>query len=91
AGRGLLLQNANAAMLVSKTEYWLGSSEQVVPQVDLDSIQGALAELPSRCLTAACQIDDLCYVIYTSGTTGMPKGLMVENTSVVNYCQAISS
>ncbi|GEK09168.1 non-ribosomal peptide synthetase [Pseudoalteromonas peptidolytica] len=89
--RRLLLQNANAAMLITKTEYWQGSSDLVVPQVDLDSIQGALAEQSSHCFTAPCQIDDLCYVIYTSGTTGMPKGVMVEHASVVNYVQTLAT
>ncbi|HEX3028864.1 MAG TPA: amino acid adenylation domain-containing protein, partial [Clostridia bacterium] len=30
--------------------------------------------------------DDLLYVIYTSGTTGKPKGVMIENKGVTNYC-----
>ncbi len=29
---------------------------------------------------------DLIYCIYTSGTTGKPKGVMLQNSSVVNYC-----
>ena len=30
--------------------------------------------------------EDLLYCIYTSGTTGKPKGVMLQNSSVVNYC-----
>lgn len=29
--------------------------------------------------------DDLSYIIYTSGTTGEPKGVMIEDSSLVNY------
>ena len=31
---------------------------------------------------------DLAYSLFTSGTTGRPKGVMIENRSVVNYSEA---
>ncbi len=34
------------------------------------------------------QPDDICYIIYTSGSTGNPKGVMVTQKNVVNYCSS---
>ena len=33
----------------------------------------------------------VAYVLYTSGTSGKPKGVVVENHSVVNYCEAFEA
>ncbi|WP_442591967.1 amino acid adenylation domain-containing protein [Pedobacter sp. AW31-3R] len=36
------------------------------------------------------QPDDLAYVIYTSGSTGQPKGVMVEQHSLISVCKSLN-
>lgn len=51
-----------------------------------DEVRHSGAVLPTG---ISADATDLAYVIYTSGTTGRPKGVMVENRSVVNYVYVI--
>lgn len=44
-----------------------------------------------RIMTDRSEPDGLAYVLYTSGTSGKPKGVSVENHSVVNYCEAFKT
>lgn len=44
-----------------------------------------------KLMTDRSEPDGLAYVLYTSGTSGKPKGVSVENHSVVNYCEAFEA
>jgi len=48
---------------------------------DRDAIAAAGCDRPARRATPA----NLAYIIYTSGSTGLPKGVMLEHRTVVNF------
>jgi amino acid adenylation domain-containing protein len=52
--------------------------------VALDAVEAELAPLSDANLPVTTTSRDLAYVMYTSGSTGQPKGVCVEQRSVVN-------
>lgn len=55
-----------------------------IPLIDLS--ESEVWEGASENPEAVNKPENLIYCIYTSGTTGKPKGVMFQNSSVVNYC-----
>ena len=58
--------------------------------VCLDSECETIARLPETPPPHDGTDRNLAYVIYTSGSMGQPKGVMIEQRSLMNYLEAIS-
>ncbi len=74
-----ILENCKAKVVLTA-----GLSPQTqIPTVDVRNVPTASFSPAER------QPDDLAYVIYTSGTTGMPKGVMIEEHSMLNHLDTL--
>ncbi|HEX2268845.1 MAG TPA: amino acid adenylation domain-containing protein, partial [Pyrinomonadaceae bacterium] len=71
-----ILEDSGAALLLT---------EELL-EVEAAAIEAGSDADPSP----AASLDNLAYVIYTSGSTGMPKGVMVQHSSLANYIRAAS-
>ncbi|KAL2758892.1 hypothetical protein ACRALDRAFT_2017779 [Sodiomyces alcalophilus JCM 7366] len=88
-----ILQHAGARLLITSTEHAQGleipASVSTLAMDDPQTIE-ALETQEKRDVTAPAQDpSDLAYIIYTSGTTGKPKGVLVEQKSVVQFRNAV--
>ncbi len=59
--------------------------------IALDADWDVLACESADNLCSGVTAKHLAYVIYTSGSTGIPKGVMIEHQSLVNYIEAASA
>nr|QEO74685.1 AMP-dependent synthetase and ligase [uncultured bacterium] len=57
-----------------------------VHRVSLDSSWLRFAGESEENPTSESTAENLAYVIYTSGSTGLPKGVMISNRNLVNFC-----
>ncbi|QXU43274.1 non-ribosomal peptide synthetase [Pedobacter sp. D749] len=77
-----ILGDASVKLVLTESSNKWSTKDFSVMMLDLDNSE-------INCMDVANLLEnrsssDLAYVIYTSGSTGMPKGVMMEHTSVVN-------
>ncbi len=83
------LQECQVALLLTQEEQrWLlaGWGGTILC---LEEVAKELAQASKEDQLAGSGGEHLAYVISTSGSTGVPKGVMVRQSSVVNYTQAL--
>jgi amino acid adenylation domain-containing protein len=72
-----MLQNSESKVLISKSEITLDTENVIFPE------EGTLNHFPVTAPKINRAFSDLTYIMYTSGSTGNPKGVMIEDKSVI--------
>src|SRR5207244_276893 len=78
------LADSQASVLVTQQRLMPGLPAHAAHVVCLDAEGARSAPLNGQNLPLHSSPTDLAYVIYTSGSTGEPKGVAVEQRSVVS-------
>ncbi|MBT9312777.1 non-ribosomal peptide synthetase [Leptothoe kymatousa] len=83
-----MLSDAQISVLLTQTNCLSTLPELTVQTVYFDQDWDEIAQESAQPPKIATTLENLAYVIYTSGSTGMPKGVMVQHNSIVNFTQA---
>jgi amino acid adenylation domain-containing protein len=83
-----IASDAAIAVLLCHSDVAPALAEVQAPVLAIDAIRAELASQPDGDPPLAAGPGDVAYVIYTSGSTGMPKGVLIENRSVVSFADS---
>ncbi|MCW3467114.1 non-ribosomal peptide synthase/polyketide synthase [Chitinophaga nivalis] len=86
-----MLEDTAATFVVSSSDSVtaLETITGIKEVVLLDKAAAAIAQYPETALAVPPAPEQAAYVIYTSGSTGMPKGVIIEHRSLLNFLYAM--
>lgn len=82
-----VLQDSKTPILISKSTFHDKFTQYQGDLILLDKEEKPIRQQTTENLCAPLSSEQLAYIIYTSGSTGLPKGVLIEHRSVINYCQ----
>ena len=81
--KNFMVKDSKTNIILSQSKY-MNDIDCNIEKIDLQNDQ--LYEKETSNTGKKGNFNNLAYVIYTSGTTGNPKGVMIEQHSLVNLC-----
>ncbi len=84
-----ILSDANVAVLLTQEKLLAKLPENRTRVVCFDRDWGEILQKSEENLVCDVKGNNLAYVIYTSGSTGLPKGVMIEHSSVLNLAKGL--
>lgn len=85
-----MIKDTSAVVVLSDSpsvHFLAAAAGNTIIQTDLQKEE--ISRMPAVISITDIKPDNLLYVIYTSGSTGMPKGVLIEHHSMVDYVHGL--
>lgn len=84
-----IIEDSGVKLIITDAENALRNIGESINRVRFDQIPDDLITNRKSSLKKK-SANDICYLCYTSGSTGVPKGVMIEHHSVVDYIETFT-